>query len=68
MTSKFGGGTREHYYEKDVPLSAEVIFEPAKKIFFPQGKSHVGLLSEMDACLSNFKDDIFKSFHDIDGN
>lgn len=35
---------------------------------FPQVKSHFGLLSDMDVCLSNFKGDIIIAFHDIDGN
>ena len=52
MRLKRGGGTRE----VDVPLNADVhqILEIAKDVFFPQGNTTVGSLTDMEICLANF--------------
>ncbi|KAL4238672.1 Rik1-associated factor 1 [Mactra antiquata] len=68
VSSKRNGGNRTVPYKKQEPQTVKTILDMAKSLFFPNGKSTHGHLSEMDVCLSNYDGEIISEFVGSDGH
>ena len=64
---KRGGGLRRIEYSSNDVATVDFLLEKAKELFFPQGKSKYGVLSEMRVAMGNFQQEVIKSFCDRNG-
>ncbi|MES9883941.1 MAG: hypothetical protein ABW185_24085, partial [Sedimenticola sp.] len=68
MKYKQGGGTRILKYAIDESQTVESLLSLGKKLFFPEGRSQCGLLSEMEVSLSQYDGAVLSEFRDRNGN
>ena len=65
-----GAGIRKVAFEGEEieKIIPKAILDQARRMFFPEGKSKMGDLSDMEVCLADYSHDVIDSFKTLDGN